>query len=383
MSTTSAELHARELPANPVADRPAGLVTPEMSIYLDAVRFLAALAVLVGHLDQDGLHAEWMLIGRFSHEAVVIFFVLSGLVITHSTPTGGVSWRTYAVARLARLYSVVIPAIVLSFVVKGVAAAIDPVVAAEYLRDDLNVSNVLASVLFLNESWGMSTTLPWNGPYWSLCYEAWYYVIFGVAMFAPTRHRLWVVTLVCLIVGPAILLLFPLWLLGAYLARQGMRWVPPQSWALLLWPATLIAGVVLHASGLPTDVQQWLYLHVPGYWRLNSAQRFVTDYVYGLLVALNFLSLRALEGKFAPVLRTLARPVQWLAGYTFSLYLFHRPLTEVAGHFFPNLSGSRLVALAWLLAIAGACMMLGMVTEGRKREARALVTALLDRLLRR
>jgi hypothetical protein len=61
------------------------LVTPEVSIYLDAVRFIAALAVLVGHLDQDGLYAYWLLIGRYSHEGVVIFFVLSGLVITHST----------------------------------------------------------------------------------------------------------------------------------------------------------------------------------------------------------------------------------------------------------------------------------------------------------
>lgn len=51
-------------------------ISEELSVYLDAVRFLAALAVLVGHLDQDGMYATWLLIGNFSHAAVVVFCTL-------------------------------------------------------------------------------------------------------------------------------------------------------------------------------------------------------------------------------------------------------------------------------------------------------------------
>jgi peptidoglycan/LPS O-acetylase OafA/YrhL len=209
---------------------------------------------------------------------------------------------------------VVIPAIVLTFVVKGLAAWLDPALAAEYLRDDLRLSNIVGSLLFLNESWGMTTVLPWNGPYWSLCYEAWYYVIFGLAVFAPPRHRGWAVVLACVAAGLPILMMFPLWLLGAALARQGGRWVPSPGWAALLWPGSIVSGVLLHASGLPTDIQQWLYQNVPGYWRLNSSQRFVTDYAYGALVAINFLALRGLIGSVAPMLKAVTVPVQWLAG---------------------------------------------------------------------
>lgn len=54
---------------------------PALSAYLDCLRFIAAFAVLLGHMDQDGLSMVWMPLSRYSHDAVVIFFVLSGFII--------------------------------------------------------------------------------------------------------------------------------------------------------------------------------------------------------------------------------------------------------------------------------------------------------------
>lgn len=343
-------------------------LTPTLSIYLDAVRLLAALAVLVGHLDQDGLHAGWLGIGRFSHEAVVVFFVLSGLVIGHTTPPQRGDWRRYVSARAARILSVVVPAIALSFAVKGAAAVwAGGALQAEYLSQDLRWANLVNAMLFLNESWGRTTALPWNSPYWSLCYEVWYYVLFGLAVFAPPHWRWAWVAAAAVVAGLSIVLMFPLWLFGLGLARQGMRLVPRSAAAgAALFGASVLAFGLLWASGWAESLQKQLFSVVPGYWRLQSSQRFITDHVFGMLVALNFVAVRSLGPVLAPGLLRVAPAVQRAATYTFSLYLFHRPLTEAAGHFYPNVAHDRGLSLAWLLLIVAVCVALGTVTESRK-----------------
>jgi peptidoglycan/LPS O-acetylase OafA/YrhL len=348
-------------------------LTPGLSIYLDLVRLLAAFAVMLGHAQQDGLNTGWLVIGRYSHDAVVVFFVLSGVVIAHTTHTGVQNPRKYAVARLARLYSVVLPAIVLGFVVKAIAAWQDPALATEFHNNDLRWVNVVGSVFFLSESWGFGGSIPWNDPFWSLCYEAWYYVIFGLATFAPAQKRLKWVVLAAIAAGPSIMVMFPIWLLGAYLAKHGMRWKLTVAGAAGLWVVSLALGLTLHETGLAGSVQQWLYHTVPGYWRLGASQRFLTDWVLGVLVAANFVAMRALADPLGLLLHMIARPVQWLAGYTFSLYLFHRPLTEFAGHFYAKQSPDVWVSLMWVIGISACCFALGSVTEGQKGRARNVV----------
>ena len=169
---------------------PAVFLSDSLSVYLDVVRFLAAFAVLVGHLDQDGGYAAWLVIGDFSHAAVVVFFVLSGLVISHAAYARQADWQAYVVARFARIYSVVLPAVALSFAIKAFAVWLDPVnLSAEFHANDLRLGNVLGSVFFLNEAWSITTDLPWNGPFWSLCYEVWYYILFGLVMFTRGATR--------------------------------------------------------------------------------------------------------------------------------------------------------------------------------------------------
>ena len=49
--------------------------------YINFLRFTAAIAVMLGHLDQDGIPMNWLPLAKFSHEAVIVFFVLSGFII--------------------------------------------------------------------------------------------------------------------------------------------------------------------------------------------------------------------------------------------------------------------------------------------------------------
>lgn len=59
-------------------------MTSEVSIYLDAIRFTAAMVVFLGHVSGQRLTGGllWQ-VGRYMDDAVIVFFVLSGFVIAH------------------------------------------------------------------------------------------------------------------------------------------------------------------------------------------------------------------------------------------------------------------------------------------------------------
>lgn len=94
------------------------------SLYLDFVRFSAALLVLFFHANR--IHRPGFAFTTFGHEAVIIFFVLSGYVIAFVAAEKESSLRTYGIARAARIYSVAIPAILLTAFVDYVGFQIFP-----------------------------------------------------------------------------------------------------------------------------------------------------------------------------------------------------------------------------------------------------------------
>src|SRR5579863_3058193 len=85
---------------------------PATSLYLDLMRFTAAATVFFYHVGgfTGGLFWRAQL---YAQTAVVIFFVLSGFVIAHVLATRERSPLDYGASRFARLYSVVIPALLL------------------------------------------------------------------------------------------------------------------------------------------------------------------------------------------------------------------------------------------------------------------------------
>jgi peptidoglycan/LPS O-acetylase OafA/YrhL len=85
----------------------------QFSIYLDLIRFTAALFVFISHVPRFSGSWLWQLTG-FGHEAVVIFFVLSGFVISYVVFDKNESPQKYITNRLSRIYSVSIPAILLT-----------------------------------------------------------------------------------------------------------------------------------------------------------------------------------------------------------------------------------------------------------------------------
>ena len=306
---------------------------PALSAYLDLMRFVAALAVLLGHMDQDGLSMSWLPLSRFSHEAVIIFFVLSGFIIYYSTTSRTTSWQQYMVARLSRVYSVALPSVVLCGLLAlwlTQQSGFDPARYSNYSQP--TVSDTISSLLFLNQSWLNEADVPLNKPYWSLCFEVWFYVIFGAYLFARGRRRWLLVGVATLTAGPAVLALLPIWLMGAWLAASGRfdsHWAAWRAWMAFLVPIVFI--VFINVSGIDAIIRQNLYDVVPGFWRLGVSQRLVTDHLIGAALCLHISAFTSLP---ATVQGLFVRYQKWfatLAGFSFTLYLFHRPMTQLLG----------------------------------------------------
>lgn len=342
-------------------------MSPALSAYLDLLRFVAAAAVLFSHMGQDGFDMSWMPLTGMGHEAVVVFFVMSGYIIYGSAASGRGDWVDYAVARASRIYSVAVPAIVFCLLLSAMLAWLSPPWLGQVasLRP-FRMTDVLGSLLFLNESWLSPTQLTLNGPYWSLCYEVWYYVAFGVWYYVRAWWRWPLFVLVSLVASPAIMLLFPIWCMGAWAARHRgdlPRWPAALAWLVFLGSLALV--VVIDRSDIDNVIKVYLHNHVPGFWRLAASQRVVTDYLVGVLIVANILAFPALPDRVAAVFVRWRKPLSVLAGFSFTLYLFHRPLTQTAGpalaNVFPGV-GLALVATAGVLLI---CWLISRVTERR------------------
>ena len=80
-------------------------MTRGFSIYLDIIRFLAALVVLASHIGYYRFtqgNMQWIRDLNLGSDAVVLFFVLSGFVIAYTTFARNRGAAVYAEARLAR-----------------------------------------------------------------------------------------------------------------------------------------------------------------------------------------------------------------------------------------------------------------------------------------
>ena len=172
---------------------------------LDLARGFAALAVCAGHLraaifvDYSQLESSnifqkiFYAMTGLGHEAVMIFFVLSGFLVGGSVlkKRESFEWLKYGIARLTRLWVVLIPALFLTLIVDrtieffhpevftGTYSQIwssGPVSSTFSLSLDTFIKNILFQQTIFTTVYGS------NSPIWSLANEFYYYVFFPALM---------------------------------------------------------------------------------------------------------------------------------------------------------------------------------------------------------
>jgi len=316
-------------------------LTAAASDSLDLIRALAACAVMVGHLRalffvdfRQLSHKSWPLqalyfLTGFRHQAVIIFFVLSGFLISstviRSYVLGKWSWREYALNRATRLYVVFIPGLLLGFfwdrlgswlfATKGIYAHPLTDLGPAVPLQNLTPGNFLGNLFFLQTIF--CDTFGSNGPLWSLANEFWYYVLFPVALAAGLawvrRSFRLAVPLTCLaifiaaFVGRGILIGFFIWLAGFGLVILYSRVQIRSRFAALglLCFASVLSGVTFAVA------------------RLLLQDPLLSDLEVGFVFTLFLFAVL----QFA--IRRNASPYSALvhrsAGFSYSLYVLHFP----------------------------------------------------------
>lgn len=291
-------------------------MNPNTSFFLDALRVAAALFVLADHAIYfwEGPSAAMT---RAAHAAVIVFFVLSGYVIAHSTLGKERGVRAYVIARLSRLYSVIVPALVLTAVLQIIGHTLNPEFAQLQPRAH-EPWRYLIVALSLQSVWTSFVTPLANTPFWTLSYEVWYYAIFGAAVLL---RRGWKRTLgvlaAVLIAGTDILLLLPCWLAGVAVYAWRGRFPGGAAAARTGFVLSLAAAAAVLAW-----MPEWPRGLGQAPWWYSST--FLTDWALAFAVAAAVWCFDACRFHEAP--RPAETLVRWSAGHTFSLYLFHFPI---------------------------------------------------------
>src|SRR6185437_2556879 len=122
----------------------------------------------------------------------------------------------YFVSRAARIYSVALPALIVTFVLDAIGRSMRPDLYTPvwgYVATG-QLWQFVSGLFFVNQIWFSNVSQGSDLPYWSLGYEVWYYLIFGIAVFARGPWRVMGILGALIFVGPPIATMFPLWLLG-------------------------------------------------------------------------------------------------------------------------------------------------------------------------
>ena len=297
-------------------------ISPGLSLHLNVLRLGAAMAVLIDHLllkRYHGLPRDLNAGFDFGADAVMVFFAISGFVIAHAA--SGRTAGAFAFARLTRLWSVMVPAVILTFALDRLGSATNPAAYAGGFYNPLTfVEYLFFGLTFSNEWMWQITRIGINGPLWSLSYEAAYYALFAVAFYARGWARIAMLGLGAAIAGPMILAYMPAWLAGVAVYHAMKRpWALPRAllWAAALGPVLVYAGVA--ATGHPSAG--------PGLFpELGRQAHLLWDNAVGLLAAVHIFAVGLLcRGRPCPT----ARSVDFLAGASFSIYVCHFPLIQI------------------------------------------------------
>ena len=372
-------------------------ISSSTSAWLNWMRALAAITVFAGHLrcfcigdfSSHGGHVPLIIkvfyhVVGLGHSAVIVFFVLSGFLVGGSVlnelrETGGLRVKVYAVARVARIYSVLIPALVLGATADWLGLRVVHASAVyEYahfssilgqnVAETLNAGTFVANLSCLQTI--VRPNLGSNGPLWSLANEFWYYFLFPALLITVWPRTAWRMRIIAAVLAVALL-----WMLGAdkdiyfvfWLAGVGVRLAPevriPPGWL----------GLVVFGGALIVQ-------------RLPSLIKVLGGIGMDAVVAVAFsVLLWSVAQRPSRMPSWLAKSGQQLASSSFTLYACHFPLAALMASVLMQwlgwtLPGDVLDPRAWVVygaflsVLAGACFGLSLFTERKHHQLKRWLT---------
>jgi peptidoglycan/LPS O-acetylase OafA/YrhL len=312
---------------------PAESITTSESLMLDVLRTVAAMVVAFGHLTQGAFSTNWPDLTPMAVFAVTVFFVLSGFVIRSVTCRRPATLSHYLGDRASRIYSVAIPALLLTLAVHYIAQRYPPSFS-NYWDDAHPLRIVLLNLCFCGELWGHIRHPLSDAPYWSVSYEVAYYLLYGCFFYLAGKKKWLFILAIALFFGPRVLFLAPLWIAGCIVHDCYQRWNDEgTTLKYLIWMsvAVLVSAAtyftlqhLLAGKTLPPAPHLLTYL---------ARTSMITPKIYALgiawVVVFMWLLLLARKLTLQPKSRG-ARITRFISEGTFPIYLIHYPLYVLA-----------------------------------------------------
>lgn len=283
------------------------------------------MVVVLGHADMylgqfGGDAKKWAsfgYLGGHSHAAVIIFFVLSGYVVSYANEkkneSGSYGFKAYFLDRWSRIYSVLIVAIALTLAIDYVGRQLsqfyfDP----SFIPQNDFALRLFSNIFALQGIQGYRIQLGSNPALWSIGYEFIFYLLYGLLFFRKQLfHSRWispsVFAIALAVIGWKMTVYFGVWMMGVLAYRLSY--------------SSHLAKIKIN--------KRWLLLIIIS--------------VNHLLVFDNFFMLSEIlqDTIFAGVFAALltfeveqdSKSTQWksavntyMADFSYSLYAFHMPL---------------------------------------------------------
>ncbi|MEN0102218.1 MAG: acyltransferase [Curtobacterium sp.] len=315
-------------------DRPAGRIGS-----LDGLRGVAAAVVLVHHslltipsfangnlhlpvpdsrswLVYSPLHAFWA-----GGEAVFVFFVLSGFVLTLPALRRTQDWIAYFPSRFIRLYLPVVASVFLALLLfLAVPRTGAPGQSAWVARhaESLSLGGFLGDLTLLAPT-------RMNSPLWSLTWEVAFSLLLPlfVSIAALTRRHWWITAIVAALLSTAGHPLRMQWL--TYLSMFLVGSAIAAGWERIPAVKRPLGWVLFLASLLGITCAWWIPSDMPG------------AVFESTVITAAAATLVVLAGKWLPAERVLLGAVpRTLGRMSFSLYLVHEPIAVSVAQLVPT-----------------------------------------------
>lgn len=359
---------------------------PGLSLYLDALRVLAAVTVLVSHVAYPRFsNGDWIWVREFNlgSDAVMLFFVLSGFVIAYTADAKDRTAKGFLFNRFTRIYSVALPAVILTFAIDLLGSRLYPAAYNGWWYGSSEPLNRLfAALTFTSEIGFTHIRIGTNGPYWSLSYEVWYYLLFAALTYTNGARRWLIASAIALVMGPKILILGVAWGAGVaayHLMPRAANMQAGTAWALFVLPVAVYTFCL--AAGMPPALLA-MQKHMLGEGfiaRLSFSDEFIWNAMIGILVATHLIGASRLANQWV-VGRDRGEAVRWLAGGSFSLYIVHYPLLQFLGSAMPGITKFLAGQLLLLALVMAGCYLFAAVFERTLAQQRAWLVNVLGRL---
>jgi len=305
-------------------------------------RWAAAFIVFISHLrnplffSYNSINPEeiniviqiWYFITGWAGEAVIIFFVLSGLLVGASgyekINMGRFSVSSYLIDRFSRLYVAFIPALMLSFMFDYFGSSyfsnigfwdhshpminekINSISFEEKLKLDIFVANFFMLQNFFFDTLGS------NSPLWTISAEFWFYIVFAVFALLKLGQGKYVTVL-----------LFSFMFFFLYFFRF--------EFVLLLgyWLVGVFAGTMKPSTKIKPSFAFFIVISALVFSRFfinlssTATEIVVTNYIIAISYGLLILSMRGKDFNFFIKFSSINK---FLASFSFSLYLLHFPI---------------------------------------------------------